>query len=1091
MLVALLAHAGAAVAEFPAGLKVDDRTGAVTWGDVQIGALHFAPGWQATVQRAAVQPLAGFPKVSDAAHEFRGAWTTGGGQTMTYWQRLRAVGAGDGVEWSASVSSDAPVPTLTLAMNVELPVAGYAGRVIQFDGQPVTFPVEAGDQLVDARTGVRSVVVPTGAGLLRIDGQFDTYLQDVRAYGGASYGLRLHFKPADGELTSAVFTATLHRRTFDATPIDLSKAANTGLRDDGAGGWTHQGPDNDLRMLEPGLRPIGNVPFRVIDAGQNDGRAALVFAGPDRPDLLKQTPTIPVPAVDGARYVYLLHALAWAPREGTVGTVTLDHADGSTTALDVRAGRDVGDWWAPVQRSNGAVAWTAENRSAFVGLYASRFEVPAGKPPVRAVRLTGSGAAVWMVVAMSLSRDDIPLPVEGPTYVTAGPQWRPVEAALDVEPGSALDFSFLADAPAGKHGHLVIRDGRFQFHDRPGEPVRFYGTNLCFSANFPDHATADRVADRIAAVGYNSVRLHHYDHDLLDHAAADSVTLDPEQVDRIDYLVHALKKRGLYVNIDLYTFRETRPGEIPELSGPVRGEYKAAVYLFDSAFNNWAAFARNVMTRRNKYTGLTWAEDPVFVGVCPLNEDPLGVQVSATPRVRGIFEQRFERWLTDGDRPAPPDRAARDKLFAEFLMDVQRAGVRRQFELLRSLGVRAPLTSVNVVSAVSLTPVRAELDYVDNHSYWDHPGFPEREWNLPHSYQNKSATAAGAWVPVGMAASRIAGKPYTVTEVNYCMPNQFRAEGGPLLAAYAGLQDWDAVWRFAYAHTRDYFDAVGPAAGFDVATDPLSLLSERVAALMFLRRDVAPGRREVVVAVNPTNAYREVTGWGGDNFPAVMPRLALHTRVASTFEPDATGPLQAVVDGGKRLPVDDALPAALGVGAAAFDVDAGRFASDTGQIAVDTKRPSLRVVTDRGEAFVLGGEGATLDGDAVSVRDTTGPYTVVYVGALDGRPVRQSNRLLVLHLTDLQNTKTKYRNAAKTLLDQWGELPHLVRAGAADIALRLDAAGAGGRFTAHALDLSGRRTGTVNLTRAGDALVLPARITADAPPALAYEVVRE
>lgn len=60
---------------------------------------------------------------------------------------------------------------------------------------------------------------------------------------------------------------------------------------------------------------------------------------------------------------------------------------------------------------------------------------------------------------------------------------------------------------------------------------------------------------------------------------------------------------------------------VPEIGKPVRAGYKALVPSLDSAVTNWQAFARNLLTHRNPYNGLTWAQDPILIGICPLNED--------------------------------------------------------------------------------------------------------------------------------------------------------------------------------------------------------------------------------------------------------------------------------------------------------------------------------------------------------------------------------------------------------------------------------------------------------------------------------------
>jgi hypothetical protein len=42
---------------------------------------------------------------------------------------------------------------------------------------------------------------------------------------------------------------------------------------------------------------------------------------------------------------------------------------------------------------------------------------------------------------------------------------------------SALDFSFLLEGPAGRHGPVVIRSGRMEFRDKPGDPAKLTDTS--------------------------------------------------------------------------------------------------------------------------------------------------------------------------------------------------------------------------------------------------------------------------------------------------------------------------------------------------------------------------------------------------------------------------------------------------------------------------------------------------------------------------------------------------------------------------------------------------------------------------------------
>jgi hypothetical protein len=154
---------------------------------------------------------------------------------------------------------------------------------------------------------------------------------------------------------------------------------------------------------------------------------------------------------------------------------------------------------------------------------------------------------------------------EEPITLRAGGDWVPLDWKLDIAPGSALDFSFLATAnaggggtgaanrrqpggnsapvPAGTYGRVIVRpDGHFGFEKSPvNRPARFYGVNLCFSANYLDKPLADRLADRLLRTGYNTVRIHHFEGELIDPNAPNSYTLRPDSLDKLDYLIAALK----------------------------------------------------------------------------------------------------------------------------------------------------------------------------------------------------------------------------------------------------------------------------------------------------------------------------------------------------------------------------------------------------------------------------------------------------------------------------------------------------------------------------------------------------------------------
>lgn len=149
--------------------------------------------------------------------------------------------------------------------------------------------------------------------------------------------------------------------------------------------------------------------------------------------------------------------------------------------------------------------------------------------------------------------------------ITAGKEFRPFEQQFEVEKDSALDFSFLNHVPAGK-----IRPGR-----RRGGPFRVRGTPRRtgpgstasisgWSAHELTHAQSDLLAVRLARLGFNSVRIHHYDM-MLTERAQNRLEFDAERLDRLDYLIARLKEAGIYVTIDLYTTRIPAREDVPDI----------------------------------------------------------------------------------------------------------------------------------------------------------------------------------------------------------------------------------------------------------------------------------------------------------------------------------------------------------------------------------------------------------------------------------------------------------------------------------------------------------------------------------------------
>lgn len=702
--------------------------------------------------------------------------------------------------------------------------------------------------------------------------------------------------------------------------------------------------------------------------------------------------------------------------------------------------------------------------------------------------------------------------LDEPVTLEAGPEWIPLDTRLDIAAGSALDLTNVGgtDAPAGRHGRVIARpDGQFAFEQDPETPRRFYGVNLCFGALYLTHEEAERLAERLARLGYNAVRVHHYEGELVGRGGAgDATAARPDKLAQLDDLFAALVRRGLYVTTDLYVSRPVPARAIWDgAAGDVAmDDFKMLVPVNERAFANWQGFARTLLTHVNPHTGRSYAEEPALAWLCMINEGNYGNYVGRLDeRVRSDWQAAWGKWLgrryahraalarawggalgqdqdpAAGTVPLPRDleETARGRDLAVFLAETERETFARMKRFLRAeLGVKALLTDANGWSnPVAFQAARAEFDYVDDHFYVEHPQFLERPWRLPSRCEGASPVAGGAVGGRHGAFVRVFGKPFTLTEYNYPAPARARGVGGALTGALAALQGWGAVWRFAYSHTHENLFAPARLDYFDLASDPLNQAADRAALFLFLRGDVKPAPHGVALGEDGEGLLRAPGRVGGVAPPwdalAWVMRVGTELGGGGVRRPaggaaDVVLPLGGVGPGaGAQAEVDpygaDAgakvLEALRGRGwleGNATDLAANRLASETGEVVVDGARDVLVLRTAR-TAGGFAAEGEVIEAGPVAVRVAKTDATV-WVSSVDGRAIGESRRLLVMHLTDVADGGMRFGERARQTLLAWGKLPHLVRAGRAVVSIRMKEA-AGARVWA--LSTAGERVGPV------------------------------
>ncbi len=429
---------------------------------------------------------------------------------------------------------------------------------------------------------------------------------------------------------------------------------------------------------------------------------------------------------------------------------------------------------------------------------------------------------------------------------------RPVESRNDTrgwkefkffkEPlEGALDISGFVDPPAGRHGFLkTAEDGHFYFED--GKRARFFGINLQPPQSLPTHEEADQLAARLSQHGFNLVRLHHLDApfgkpNLFRPESEDTQHFSKESLDRLGYFIAQLKSRGIYIYLDLLVSRKFRRKDgVPGYQKLSRGA--KGVALFNRRLIELQKkYAQSLFNYKNPYTDLKLKDEPAIVLTEIANENSL-CRFKKFPEMPAVYEKELEARVGKNFRDLFDSEV--QKRYAE----IQKNYFLEMRDFLKDVGVKIPMAGTNFALDGLDLETNALLDFIDRHAYWDppqggvgdlvrfHNGLITREIDPPEYHvDSKRVNPIVKLIPL-----RVPKKPFVVGEWNIDWPNEYRAVGPLLFAAYASLEDWDAIIQFNY-ESKPGTEKI--ESNFDVGFKPEIFLQYAATARLFHRSDVS------------------------------------------------------------------------------------------------------------------------------------------------------------------------------------------------------------------------------------------------------------
>jgi hypothetical protein len=367
----------------------------------------------------------------------------------------------------------------------------------------------------------------------------------------------------------------------------------------------------------------------------------------------------------------------------------------------------------------------------------------------------------------------------------------------------------------------------------------------------------------------------------------------------------------------------------------------------------------------------------------------------------------------------------------EFLTDTEKSYVTTMGDYLRKTLKLHALIGCSPAQWGGLSGIYREslLDINDSHSYWEHPEFPNKPWDaVDWRVRNTSMvrTLGNGDTLSGLVTYRNMDKPFTVTEYNHPAPNEYQAEMMPLFAAVGALQDWDALYTFAYGYAKS-----GDIGGFfDTGSNPAKWAFMPSAALIFRQAEIPAAKAATVAAIPKTLT--------GDYF-------AKHQEPASAFTDTPLGEGAAYA---RRVGVR------MGKGQVTLD----KAPSPLSYVNTDPKTAQFTADTPAAKAVVGFVAGRTVAvGDAsFTFGEMPNGFASLTLVSLDEKPLANSSKALLTVADRVENTDMQWNAAHNSVNDHWGHGPAVADGVPVTVALKCD-----GPRKVSALDATGAVRGSV------------------------------
>jgi len=600
-----------------------------------------------------------------------------------------------------------------------------------------------------------------------------------------------------------------------------------------------------------------------------------------------------------------------------------------------------------------------------------------------------------------------------------------------------VDMSFLNEREAGETGFISVRNGHFV--TGAGNPIRFFGDNLTFGGCFQEKDKSTILAARFRKLGYNVIRFHHMDN----RSAPGGIwneskdALDPEQLDKLDWLIFQLKKNGIYSNLNLHVSRNYPDADYGENRAFVYG--KGIDNFYRPYIEMQKEYAKMLLTHQNPYTGNTYANEPSVAFVEVNNENSILSRWTALSDLTGDhrvalatmwhdFLKKNGRAVSNWDIYKIIDgfetnsTVEQKEMFWKFLMETELSYAKEMIEYLKNdIGIKMPV-SESQASYSGIAGVYREAkysDFIDMHAYWQHPRWLGRAWDRNNWEIGNSSMVSDekGGTLKRFSQHRVKGMPLTISEYDHPAPSFYCAEMYPMLNAVAAFQDWDGIYHFNYEPNsrigviNNYFSSSG---------HPLKIVFAPVGAILFRMPTISVGPSVLTISVpendvvNQLIAFDKKENINAQNTDYVWKKagwsdaLIVLRRSEVEFDSD-------------ELTLSGQVPA---------ETD-GSWVSETGEITWNNQDSAQAVFTVDAPAAkaavgFIGGKTLELGNVTFAMDTTPTNWGTVTLTALDGKPLNESSNSLLVVAGRAENTGMGWNEKRNSVGTEWGTAPTIV-----------------------------------------------------------------